>query len=100
MTGKVLWFDVKKGFGFIRAEGQDIFVHYSKISAPLGEFRLLTEGDLVEFEVFLADRGNGVVKMQAKNVQVIKGGQHEILPKTETNSVRGHSERAEVNSVC
>ena len=99
MIGRCLWFDVKKGFGFIRSEGQDIFVHYSKIKAPLGEFRLLTEGDTVEFEVFLADRGTGVKKMQAKDVQILKGGQHENLRKVETDSIRGHAHGTEADSL-
>jgi len=73
--GIVLWFDVKKGFGFIRSEGQDIFVHYSKIEAPMGEFRTLNEHDEVEFETFEADRGGGKVKLQAKEVKVTKEGQ-------------------------
>jgi cold shock CspA family protein len=31
-NGVVKWFDVKKGFGFIkREEGSDVFVHYSSI---------------------------------------------------------------------
>lgn len=74
-TGIVLWFDIKKGFGFIRHEGQDVFVHYSKIDAPMGEFRVLNEGDEVEFELFEADRGSGKTKPQAKDVKVIKEGQ-------------------------
>jgi cold shock protein len=74
-TGIILWFDVKKGFGFIRSEGQDVFVHYSKIEAPMGEFRTLNENDEVEFETFEADRGGGKTKLQAKDVKVIKEGQ-------------------------
>jgi CspA family cold shock protein len=48
-TGKVKWFDCKKGFGFIvNGEGQDVFAHFSAIE---GEgFRSLKEGETVQFE--------------------------------------------------
>ena len=75
MQGKVLWFDVKKGFGFIREEGgdeADVFVHYSKILAEPGEFRVLEANDKVEFEKFDADRGDGAKKPQAKNVRKVE----------------------------
>lgn len=65
MTGKVKWFDEKKGYGFISTEdGQDIFVHYSSIQAD--GFKNLAEGDLVEFDVKDGDRGpqaSNVVKL-------------------------------------
>ena len=74
LKGKVLWFDVKKGFGFIKAEdGLDYFAHFSKICAPSGEFRLLEEGEDVEFEPFMAARGDGQQKPQAKMIKSIKG---------------------------
>ena len=77
MIGKVLWFDAKKGFGFIRSDSQDIFVHFSKIDSPPGEFRILEEGETVEFELFQADRGGGDKKPQAKDVKRL-GGAHGI----------------------
>ncbi|MDD4203911.1 MAG: cold-shock protein [Acholeplasmataceae bacterium] len=56
MTGKVKWFDEKKGYGFISTDdGKDIFVHFSAIQAE--GFKNLNEGDLVEFEVNDGDRG-------------------------------------------
>ncbi len=56
MTGKVKWFDEKKGYGFISTDdGKDIFVHFSAIQAE--GFKNLNEGDLVEFEVNEGDRG-------------------------------------------
>lgn len=85
MIGKVLWFDVKKGFGFIKAEdGQDVFAHYSKIVAEPGEFRLLEEGEEVEFELFMSDRGNGAQKPQAKDI-IRKGGDG-VLRKSKESS--------------
>jgi cold shock protein len=62
-SGKVKWFDNRKGFGFIAQEsGQDVFVHFSSIQ---GEgFKTLNEGDEVIFDVIPGDRG-----LKAQNVQ-------------------------------
>lgn len=62
MRGKVKWFSKQKGYGFIEQEnGEDIFVHFSSI---LGDgFRILEEGQSVEFEVIQGTRGE-----QASNV--------------------------------
>lgn len=65
--GRVKWFSVEKGYGFIEHPGNpDVFVHYSAIQS--NGFRKLNEGDEVEFEVGdgQSDRGP-----QAKNVVVI-----------------------------
>jgi len=61
-NGKVKWFDPKKGYGFIIGEeGQDVFVHYTSI---LGEgFRVLKDGEIVEYELVQGDKG-----FQARNV--------------------------------
>ena len=71
-TGVVIWFNVQRGFGFVRSnKGDDVFVHYSKIDAPLGEFRMLNSGDEIEFERFVVERGDKK-KPQAKNIKIIK----------------------------
>ena len=64
-SGKVKWFDNKKGFGFIAQDsGQDVFVHHTCI---VGEgFKTLNEGDNVSFEVTPSDKG-----LKAQNVQRI-----------------------------
>ena len=50
MTGKVKWFNEKKGFGFIEKEtGGDVFAHFSEIQGD--GFKTLTENQKVEFEV-------------------------------------------------
>ena len=56
-TGKVKWFDPKKGYGFILGDdGNDVFVHYSSI---VGDgFRALKDGELVEYELVIGDKGH------------------------------------------
>jgi cold shock protein len=62
-SGKVKWFDNKKGFGFIADDtGQDVFVHHTSIMG--GGFKTLNEGEMVTFEVITSDKG-----LKAQNVQ-------------------------------
>lgn len=64
-TGTVKWFNATKGYGFIqRAEGKDVFVHYSAINTT--GYRTLEEGQEVEFEVVVGDKGP-----QAQNVTIL-----------------------------
>ena len=66
MTGKVKWFDSKKGYGFITGEnGKEIFVHFSGIVTD--GFKSLNEGQAVEFKV-----GSGAKGEQAVNVTVVE----------------------------
>jgi CspA family cold shock protein len=64
-SGKVKWFDNKKGFGFIIpgiGAPKDVFVHHSNI---LGEgYRTLDEGEEVTFDLVTSDKG-----LKAQNVQ-------------------------------
>jgi len=60
--GTVKWFNDRKGYGFIsRAEGEDVFVHFSNIAQ--GGFRSLEEGDKVSFEVEQGERGSHAVNV-------------------------------------
>lgn len=56
MKGTVKWFNAKKGFGFISdEEGHDVFVHFSALQ--MDGFKVLDEGDEVEFEVIDGEKG-------------------------------------------
>lgn len=63
-TGKVKWFDAKKGYGFITPDdgGEDLFVHHTNIVSE--GFRSLQEGQAVEYEI-----GEGRRGPQATNVR-------------------------------
>jgi CspA family cold shock protein len=55
-TGTVKWFNAKKGFGFISDEaGNDVFVHFSALK--MDGFKVLEEGEKVEFEVVQGEKG-------------------------------------------
>jgi CspA family cold shock protein len=64
-TGKVKWFDEKKGFGFIeREDGSDVFVHFKAIASD--GFKTLSDGQAVEFDVEDGQKGP-----QAANVTIV-----------------------------
>jgi cold shock protein len=63
--GTVKWFNAEKGFGFIaRADGPDVFVHYSEIEG--NGFRSLEENQHVEFELEQGAKG-----LQATHVHAV-----------------------------
>jgi CspA family cold shock protein len=62
-SGKIKWFDNKKGFGFIaQSSGQDVFVHHTAI-VGLG-FKTFEEGDIVSFEIVPGEKGLKAEKVQ------------------------------------
>ena len=64
-TGKVKWFDAKKGFGFITPDegGEDAFLHVSALQAA--NISSVTDGQAVEYEL-TEQRG----KMAASNITI------------------------------
>ena len=64
--GKVKWFNNSKGYGFIeRAQGDDIFVHYSAIQSE--GYRSLKDGQAVEYTVSQGAKG-----LQAEEVVAVE----------------------------
>ena len=60
-TGRVKWFKVEKGYGFIEIQdGKDIFVHHTQVNDEL------REGDKVEF--IAKDGKKGLVATEVKKL--------------------------------
>ena len=65
MEGTVKWYNLKKGYGFIKADdGEDCFVHFSALDGAM-----LRENDRVSFEVVDTERGK-----QAQKVKLLQKG--------------------------
>ncbi len=64
-VGTVKWFNESKGYGFIASEdGKDLFVHFSEIQGD--GFKTLTEGQTVEFEEGMGQKGPQATKVVPK----------------------------------
>jgi CspA family cold shock protein len=67
--GTVKWFNQRKGYGFISAaDGRDIFVHYSNISAE--GFKTLVEGEAVSFDIVEGEKGPRAENVVQKSAPV------------------------------
>jgi len=52
LHGRVKWFDVTKGVGFIETDdGLEVFVHYSALPIKNGKFIVLKPNQEVEFDI-------------------------------------------------
>ena len=52
-TGRVKWFNKKKGYGFVDHEGKGIFIHHSEIV----DTNLLENNDLISFDIVDGEKG-------------------------------------------
>jgi len=79
-TGRVKWFNVKNGYGFITPVdngenshlNSDIFVHHSSIVVGKNQYKYLTEGEYVDFE--LQSTENSEHEYHAVNVTGVARG--------------------------
>lgn len=69
IRGKVKWFNVSKGFGFLNCEKvkDDVMVHFSEVQVTIAGTRNLFEGQTVDFNlVYNPEKG-----YSAQNVRLI-----------------------------
>lgn len=71
-TGIVKWFNNKSGYGFIRNQEEDIFVHYQQLVVPNNVYKYLVQGEYVTFQK--KDLTDNKHKCMAINVTGVGGG--------------------------
>jgi len=89
VIGKVKWFNVKAGFGFINRNdnGQDVYAHYSAIvnKNPNHRVRSLADGELVQFNIIEGSKGAEACDITGLDGAPVQGSEY-ARPKTQTRS--------------
>ena len=97
--GQVKWFNNKSGYGFISVkigdETKDIFAHYSNITLNDSQYKYLTQGEYVEFELSkIEEKKEGSEhEFQAFNITGIGGGPIMCEVRRQNRESRGPLER-------
>ena len=81
ITGRVVWFNIRKGYGFIHRDDQDtdIFVHQTAITRnnPNKFLRSVAQGEVVQFDVIMGNKNMPEARnVSGPNGKPVKGSKY------------------------
>lgn len=72
--GKVKWFDMKKGYGFIKPDDEsqaDVFVHLNELKKS--GIDSLSQGDNVKYTIYASQKNRELSsRIGARNIKILK----------------------------
>jgi len=94
ITGKVKWFNVKRGYGFVcrNDNNEDIFIHQSAIvkSNPDHPRKSVGEGEEIMFDIVKGAKGNEAANVSATDGTCVKGSDYALrYPRSRGRGGRG-----------
>ncbi|OAF70282.1 Cold shock-like protein CspC [Intoshia linei] len=80
ISGTVKWFNVKRGYGFVKRNdvNQDIFIHQTSIKKnnPKKYLKSVDDGEIIEFDILQTRKGLEAINVTGPNNAAVRGSRY------------------------